>query len=79
MFLRVQSFFQGFGEFCKIHEFGTICEIHELWETHRFCDCCSGTAYAIGSSSGERTVLCIACCAYSLVVAVVLIFPLLSY
>jgi len=49
-----------------------------LHKIHRFCNCCSGTGYTAGHRVVRNTVLCIACFAYTLLVAVV-VFPLLSY
>ena len=76
-FAYIWSFFHEGGEFCKIHKFGEIHKIHEVCETRRFCNHCSGTGHAIGHEAVRRTVLCITCFAYSLLV--VLVFPLLSY
>jgi len=68
--------FPEFGEFCEIRE---IIEICELQETCRFYNCCSETGYAIGCWAVRKTVWCIACFAYSVILVVMVVFFLLSY
>jgi len=57
------GFWGFFGQFCKILECG---EIHELQGIHRFRDRCLGAGYVTGHQVVRKTVLRIACFAYSL-------------
>jgi len=81
LFLWESKLFYEFGLFsCEFGKFHEICKIHEileLWETHGFHDCCSGTGYATDRWAVRKFVLCIAYFAYSLLL--VLAFSLLSY
>ena len=58
--------------FCEFCEFGEVCEICEFCNICEFRDCCSGTSCAVGHQAGRKIVLCIACSAYSVTIAVII-------
>ena len=54
-------------------------EIHEFWEIHGFCNHYLGTGCAVGHQVVRKIVLCTACFACSLLVALVVLLSLLPY
>jgi len=65
------NFFHEFGEFCEIHEFCKLCE---------FCKFHDHYLGRISRQPVRKTVFCMACFAYSLLLLLLLVvLPLLSY